>query len=234
VSKPADLTAYLFDGQPHVLSGELDRWMKASARFTAFVETYRDKIRKKMRVTRERESILDLRGELEVAYCLLGDRRFEVAYELYASGKRRGPDFTVTYRVNLRFNIEVARVRSDEAEPDLRRKEERILRVLLDKLGQMQPGMPNLLVIQMGQPLARAIDLNRLMQEVRTRADARDISFFGPSRYDGPGAFYKDFQRLGGILLWGAEQPWIHKQARPGLPPRVMRLVGALASGASG
>ena len=71
VTKSADLNAYIFEGQAHLLSGELMRWMDASARFTAFVETYRDKIRKKIRVTREPESMLDLRGELEVAYCLL-------------------------------------------------------------------------------------------------------------------------------------------------------------------
>ena len=39
---------------------------------------------------------------------------------------------------------------------DLQRKEERIL---LDKLGQVQPGMPNLLVIHTRADPARAIDL---------------------------------------------------------------------------
>ncbi len=90
--------------------------MEASSRFTAFVETYRDKIRKKIRVTREPASVLDLRGELQVAYCLLNDRRLAVAYEPYASAKRRGPDFAVTYRANLMFNIEVARIRVDESD----------------------------------------------------------------------------------------------------------------------
>ena len=128
----------------------LMQWMDSSSRFTAFVETYRDKIRKKIRVTRDPESALDVRGELEVAYGLLTDRRLAVAYEPYASAKRRGPDFAVTYRANLVFNIEVARIRVEErrgGEFDLQRKEERIVRILLDKLGQMQPGMANLLVI---------------------------------------------------------------------------------------
>ncbi len=68
-------------------------WMEASSRFTAFVETYRDKIRKKIRLTREPESALDLRGELDVAYCLLNDRRLAVAYEPYASAKNAAPIF---------------------------------------------------------------------------------------------------------------------------------------------
>ena len=122
---------------------ELLQWMEASPRFTAFSETYRDKIRKKFRVNRELESMLDLSGELEVAYYLLNDRRLVVAYEPYASSKRRGPDFAVTYRTNLVFNVEVARIRNEKdknGEIDFSRKEERLLRVLLDKLEQLHPG----------------------------------------------------------------------------------------------
>ncbi len=237
MSKQADLVAYVFEGRPHVLSHELVHWMEASPRFTAFVETYRDKIRKKIRVTREPASALDLRGELEVAYCLLNDRRLVVAYEPYASLKRRGPDFAVTYRANLVFNIEVARVRVEEKEVneiDLPRKEEHILRILLDKLGQMQPGMANLLVIHTSEELARSIDLARLMQKAKTRAERQDPSFYAASRYTSRAAFYKDFLHLSGILLWvpGAE-PWANKQARPGLPEQVLHLVSSLKSDAA-
>lgn len=284
MTKQDDLIAYLFDGQQRsdaalirmdaVLSGDLLQWMGASSRFTTFVEMYRDKIRKKIRVTREPESILDLRSELEVAYGLLTDRRLAAAYEPYASEKRRGPDFAVTYRTSLVFNIEVARIRVEESEaegdglaeggvpaqeinraPNVERKAERIL---LDKLGQMQPGMPNLLVIYTGGDLARSIDLGRLMQAIKTRAEGKDPSFYAISRYNSPAAFYKDFLHLSGILLWSehaaahaaahaarenaftgrkeavAAQPkapatpaylWVNKQARPGLPENVLRVV---------
>ena len=235
MSKPADLLAYLFEGQSHLLSAALMQWMEASPRFTAFVETYRDKIRKKIRVTRAPESILDLRGELEVAYCLLNDHRFAVTYEPYASAKRRSPDFAVTYRTNLVFNIEVARIRVEQNEAervangnavDLPRKEDRILRVLLDKLEQLQPGMANLLVVLTSPQLARSIQLARLMQAVKTRAEMRDPSFYAASRYTSPAAFYKDFLRLSGILLLAPQaQLWVNKQARLGLPEKVLRLV---------
>ena len=274
VTKQEDLIVYVFEGEHSIeaaqrdaagqLSGELLQWMDASGRFTAFVETYRDKIRKKIRVTREPESMLDVRGELEVACGLLSDRRLEVAYEPYASAKKRGPDFAVTYRTNLVFNIEVARIRVEDSEAEAlslarqaeqahlperahlserARKEERILRILLDKLGQMQPGMPNLLVIHTREELVRAIDLGRLMQAVKTRVEGKDPAFYGASRYSGPAAFYKDFLRLSGILLWAsapvkapslaalrcASPLWVNKQARPGLPENVLRVV-ALAS----
>lgn len=234
MTKQAGLIDYVFEQQPHPLSGALLQWMEASSRFTAFVDTYRDKIRKKVRLTRQPESALDLLGELEVAYCLLNDRRLAVAYEPYASAKRRGPDFAVTYRTNLVFNIEVARIRVEETEAngiDLPRKEERFLRILLDKLGQMQPGMPNLLVIHTRTELARSFDLDRLMQGVKTRAEGKDPFFYAASRYSRPADFYKEFLRLSGILLWAGEAPvWVNKQARPGLPENVIRLVSSLQS----
>jgi hypothetical protein len=237
VTKQADLIAYVFEGQPHQLSGALMRWMEVSSRFAAFVETYRDKIRKKIRVTREPESVLDLLGELEVAYCLLNDHRLAVAYEPYASEKKRSPDFAVTYRVNLTFTIEVARIHVEDSAVDgidFPRTEERILRVLLNKMGQMQAGMANLLVIHTREELAQAIDLDRLMQEVKTRAEGKDPSFFASSRYTGPTAFYKDFLRLSGILLWApGGQLWVNRQVRQRLPEKVLRLLRSLPPGAS-
>jgi len=228
----ADLLAFLFDGQPHLLSDELTRWLEASARFTLFVETYRDKIRKKIRLAREPETALDLRGELIVAYALLSDRRLDVAYEPYASAKGRGPDFAVTYRANLVFNIEVARMRMEAS--DLARKEERFLRILLYKLGQMQPGKPNLLVIHTRQELRRALDLDKFMQDLKIRVEKKDPAFYELSRYLNPAAFYKDFLHLSGILLWAASpeaQSWVNKQARPALEEKVLRLVAALVPG---
>lgn len=236
MTKQTDLTAYVFEGQAHLLSQTLMEWMEASSRFTAFVETYRDKIRKKIRVTREPESVLDLRGELEVAYCLHKDRRLTVAYEPYASAKKRSPDFAVTYRVNQVFNIEVARIRGDDRvdQADLSRKEERLLRLLLYKLGQMQPGMANLLVIHVPESLARSIELDKAMQTIKTRAEARDSSFYQASPYTSPADFYKDFIHLTGILLWTEEaQLWVNKQARASLGEKVLRLMRSLPPGFS-
>lgn len=235
MTKQADLIAYLFQGQPHQLSGILMQWMQASSRFTDFLDTYRDKVRKKIRVTREPESIMDLRCELKTAYCLLNDRRLEVVYEPYASTRKRSPDFAVTYRDNLVFNIEVARMRIEENqkhELDHQRKEVRIQRILLGKLEQLQPGMANLLVIHTREELAQYIDLGSFMQELKVRVERRDPSFYFASQYDSPAAFYKDFLHLSGILLWTDEtQLWINKQARPGLPEPVFRLVRLLPAG---
>lgn len=235
MSKSDDLSVYVFDGRSHLLSDALAAWMEDSSRFTAFVETYRDKIRKKIRLIRESESALDLRSELEVAYCLLKDRRLDVAYEPYAGAKRRGADFAVTYRRNLVFNIEVARIRVEADgvagnSPDLRRREERVVRILVDKLEQMQPGMANLLVIHTHAGLARAIDLERLMQQMKIKVENRDPAFYALTRSAGPAAFYKEFHRLSAILFWAqGAQPWVNKQARSEISGALLRLVCSLS-----
>ncbi|RPJ47800.1 MAG: hypothetical protein EHM21_07980 [Chloroflexi bacterium] len=252
MTKQADLTAYLFEGImlqrfDAALSADMLRWMESSPRYTDFVDIYRDKIRKKIRVTRDPESVLDVRSELEVACRLLDDRRFTLVYEPYASAKRRGPDFAVTYRANLVFNIEVARLRVEasgsegtgdalqaEREPESARKEDRIFRILLNKLGQMQSGMGNLLTIHTREELVRTIDLGKLMQTLKTRAEGKDPAFYAATRYPNPAAFYKDFHHLSGILLWASSpeiqlaQLWVNKQSRPGLDERVARLVAQL------
>jgi hypothetical protein len=229
MSKPDDLCAYLFDGQRRPLTGELRQWLEAAPRFVPFVEVHRDKIRKKIRVTHEAEGVLDLRAELEVAAALLSDRRLTVAYEPYASAKRRGPDFAVTYRTNHVFNVEVTRLRA-EAHGEPLRLEERLRRILLAKLGQMQPGMPNLLVIHTPPEAARTIDLEGFFQALKARVEAKEAALYAANGYLSPAAFYKDFLRLSAVLLWAREpRAWVNKPARPALEAKALRLVSALA-----
>src|SRR5512140_1336203 len=71
----------LFDGKPHPLAPLLVDWLGTSRRFAAFVSANETKIRKKLRSTREPESLRDLQLELETAYLLLQERSLSVAYE---------------------------------------------------------------------------------------------------------------------------------------------------------
>lgn len=231
VTKQADLIAYLFESRSHLLRNDLSKWMQDSARFTDFVDEYRDKIRKKIKVVNEPGRTLDLRGELEVAYRLLSEPRLALAYEPYASLQGRGPDFAATYRKNLVFNVEVARMGAKEGEfADTARNEERVLRIVLDKLGQMQMNMPNLLVIHVQERVAGALDLELLMQALRKKADRTDSSLYSHSRYSKPADFYKDFLRLSAILFWEPRaQTWINKQAKVGLDAKILCLVSSLA-----
>ena len=84
------------------LRSELGHWIEDSSRFAAFVSANRDKIRKKLSNADGADGRLDVRAELRVAYMLLADRRFDVAFEAYGA-HRSGPDLTATYRANQRF-----------------------------------------------------------------------------------------------------------------------------------
>jgi hypothetical protein len=108
-----ELLTYLFDGQSHLLAQPMATWLASSRRYAAFVTTFQDKIRKKLRVTQDQGNLLDLQLELETAYLLLQERPFSLVYEPQLGGKLRGPDFAVTYTTSLTFMAEVTRLRAD-------------------------------------------------------------------------------------------------------------------------
>lgn len=109
-----ELLAYVFDGRSHLLTQPMAKWLASSRRFTAFVTTFRDKIRKKIRATHDQESLLDLHLELETAFLLLQERPLSVVYEPEQLGRARSPDFAVSFTTSLSFMVEVTRLRADQ------------------------------------------------------------------------------------------------------------------------
>ena len=100
------------------LRSELAHWIENSPGFRAFLTTNQDKVRKKLTTSDGEEHRLDVRAELLVAYLIVADRRFELSFEAYGA-RRLGPDLTVTFRTNQRFNLEVTRLRTTgDADPD--------------------------------------------------------------------------------------------------------------------
>ena len=55
-----DLLTYIFDDEGGRLRSQLETWSMASRRFRDFAETYRDKIRKKLRHAQDEDSLKDL------------------------------------------------------------------------------------------------------------------------------------------------------------------------------
>src|SRR5215203_4526091 len=111
-----ELLAYIFARDAHALAAQFALWLASSPRFQALAAQYRDKIRKKVRGTRDQEGLRDLTFELEIAYLMLSERRFAVEYEKGGVGKQRAPDFHVTFRANTPFNVEVKRLRAPTIE----------------------------------------------------------------------------------------------------------------------
>lgn len=214
----------LFDRRPDdPFAAELLGWLAASARFRAFVEANRDKIRKKVRTAGDTESMRDVRAELHAARLLLEDRRIQLVFEAYGS-QAGGPDFTVSFRGTRSFNLEVTRLRKPPATADAGGP-------LLAKVRQLPPSVPNVVVIAVDGRDATALDVDAATRALRARADARDERFFARGGFEGRRGFYERYLRLGAVLVWaeggGTGEAraisWVNRSARIALPERALR-----------
>ena len=218
-----ELIVYLFGADRSSLTAEVGPWLFESPRFRAFAETYRDKIRKKTRGLRDDEGRRDFAFELAIAVRLLEERRFVLEYEPYGVGQR-APDFRVTFRSRLRFNVEVRRLR--QPAPADRAP---LIRAVCDKLGQLPPAMVNVLVLGTDGPSSAVDTLVPAMLWLQDRAAHRDEALFQLRGFTGVRDFLRQYQRLSGAL-WlagapGAERAslWRNPQARHLLPAELTR-----------
>jgi hypothetical protein len=226
--KNDQLLAYLFDDKPHRLTTPLANWINASRRYKEFAHEYRDKIRKKIRITNSDSAVLDLTAELETAYQLLQQKKFNVVYEPYGSEKGRGPDFAVTFKSQT-FNIEVTRIDPSHMELsgsppayDPQQAAIRLMDTICDKLGQMRPGMSNLLLIVTDSTFYAALDVEQAMVELKDRVERKEEGLFGRYRYEKPADFFKYYLRLSAIFTRtpAAKQSkiesalWLNNQAK--------------------
>jgi hypothetical protein len=230
-----ELHTSLFDGQPHLLAEPVGMWLASSRRFTAFANAYHTKIRKKLRATREPESLLDLRLELETAYLLLQERLLSVEYEPAHCGQERCPDFAVSYTTSLTFTVEVTRLRavqkatsSPEVNSGTPVAGERLADTICSKLGQLLPRQSNVLIIGVEALSLSQTDLHAAMRRVQQRAERNDPVFWQRYPFRDRAEFFQQYQRLGEVLLRPTQlqpgQPpvvWVNPQARHPLPGRV-------------
>jgi hypothetical protein len=227
-----ELLVYLFDGKPHLLAEPIQTWLMSSRRFTAFVTDFRNKIRKKLRVTQTQETLYDLRLELETAYLLLQERTLSLVYEPEHAGPGRSPDFAVTFTTSLTFMIEVTRLRAITKEPpssdNAMQVEERLADIICSKLGQFLPQRSNVLIVGVDTFYIRQIDLQKIMLRIQQRAEAKDSTLWQRYSFQERAEFFRHYHRLSEVLLRGsslqADQPfsvWVNPQAKHPLPSKV-------------
>jgi hypothetical protein len=228
-----ELIAYLFGADHSALAAEVGPWLVASPRFRAFAETYRDKIRKKARGLRDDEGRRDLLFELAIALRLLQERRFALEYESYGV-RQRAPDFRVTFRSRVRFNVEVRRLRQQAPSPEAP-ADPRIIRAVCDKLGQLPPAMINVLVLGADGPSSAADALAPAMLRLQDRAAHKDEVLFQERGFTGTRDFLRHYQRLSGALWLAGElgapraSLWRNPQARHPLPADLARALNNAA-----
>jgi hypothetical protein len=242
---PDELLAYVFDGKSHLLAQPMATWLASSRRFTTFVMTFRDKIRKKLRVMQDPESLLDLRLELETAYLLLQERPLSLVYEPQCR-QVRCPDFAVTFTTRLTFMVEVTRLRADPKSTPAEAQEstlatpapntlltippigEGLTDAICSKLAQLLPQHSNILLVGVEAVRLAHNDLHAAMLRIQRRAERNDSTFLQRHRFRDRADFFHHYQRLSEILVRGsplhADEPvvvWVNPQAKHPLPSKV-------------
>jgi len=224
-----ELLTYLFDGQAHLLRTPVAMWLGSSRRFSSFADTFRDKIRKKLRTMQDEERLQDLRLELETAYLLLQEKSLSVMYEPQY-GKVRGPDFEVAFTTSLTFMVEVTRLRSlhEQSEETLSSVTDRLTDTMCTKLEQLLSQRPNILVVGVDGPYPAQNDLQAAMTRLQQRAERNDTVFLQHYRFRHRAEFFRHYLQLSEMIErpshWKTEEPavvWVNAQAKHPLPSKV-------------
>jgi len=228
-----ELLNFLFDGGSHILAKPMGTWLASSRRFTAFVDTFRDKIRKKIRVTQDQETLLDLRLELETAYRLLQGRTLTLVYEPQLAEKVRSPDFAVTFTTSVTFMLEVTRLRTNQKSMEeqgtgTNATGDRLADAVCSKLGQLVHQQSNVLLVGMDALQLSQEDVRAAMLRMQQRAERNDPAFFQRYGFRDRAEFFRHYQRLSEIhIRWTDSQeknsfvPWVNPQAKILLPSKV-------------
>lgn len=209
-----DLLNFIFENKKPFFYKEFEGWVRGSRRFKAFAQQYGSKCRTKLRSVRDEAGMKDLYTELHTAVLLLREERFTLEYEKYAAAKQRGPDFTVTFKTHTPFNVEVRRVREWETENrDLWMA--KLMTVLCDKVGQMPPGVMNLLWLN-AECLITNDELTQAGLLLRQMADHKMEVFFTQRGFDSAADFLKRYAQLSGIVVLTASEKniWLNPLAR--------------------
>jgi hypothetical protein len=224
----AELLTALFGGDRHALSAACAAWMAASRPFRAFLMEHATKIRKKVRQAGNGETLGDLRLEMSAAYHMLtADRRVTLDYEHYLADKTRGPDFTVTFKGHVVFNLEVRRLRTAAAARKLGD-------VLCEKLRQMPTGAVNVLLVGVDGGAAGDVDCAATARQLVQRAESKEDAYFAARGFRDARDFLRALQRLSAVVVragWADAATamaalWLNPLAKHPLPDDVRKLIG--------
>lgn len=210
----AEVIEALFENKRHALYPTVSAWVIGDRRYRAFAERYHGKIRRKLRSAPDAAALADLQFELEIGRCLVQEARFEVEYEAYEA-RQGGPDYSVAFRVNTRFNVEVRRIRARETGDERVRK---LVETLTDKAKQMPPSVSNVLVMSDGS--APGDDLAAAGTLLRGLAERKVEAYFEARGYNSAADFLKQYRQMSAVAFLAGEQSllWHNPLAKYPLP----------------
>jgi hypothetical protein len=76
----------------------------------------------------------------------------------------------------------------------------RLMDTVCDKLGQMRPGMSNVLLIVTDSDFFAALDLEQAMAVLKDRVERKEAGLYGRYGFEKPADFFKYYLRLSAIL----------------------------------
>ena len=190
-----ELIQFIFEQNSEDHAASCLRGFQACPRFKAFAWEYRNKLRSKIRSSRDPDSLAAVWCEFALAWWLLQERRFEVFYEPFLKDKQKGPDFTVRFKGHVVFNVEVTRVRA------VRESSTKLAEIVCGKLSLMPVSAINLLVIEIAPALPTDFDLPSLLSDLLKRAEGKEEAYFLRQGFGGSKDFLRYWNRLSGVLV---------------------------------
>ena len=216
----ARLCATLFGSTP--LAPFCQTWATENARFAAFLDTYQDKIGKKLRGIRDEAGFFDLLAELDIAYRLLVERSFALIYEPYLADKRRGPDFAVTFKTHMLCNIEARHLQLSSSEPG-----PRLTAIFADKLRQLPPSVPNVLALSGATGITAPQQIQDALQALAALTSQRDGDDInrGERGFASARDLSRHLERLSAVAILAPPPAflWEHPRARHPLAPELRK-----------
>lgn len=195
------LLGAIFEDRRPDFYAEFAEWIRGSRRYRAFADTYRAKIRAKLRAARDADAVSDVYAELQTAVFLLREPKIALEYETYAATGKRGPDFSATWKAHTRFNVEVRRVRGVEWQNlDPEARQAKLTGILCDKAGQMPAGIVNVVWLA-GDAGISLDDVAGAAALLRVRAEGKEEAFFARRGFKSAAEFIRHYRHVSAVVV---------------------------------
>src|SRR5207237_1738562 len=117
-------------------------------------------------------------------------------FEAYGA-RRLGPDLSVTFRTNQRFNLEVTRLRATTGNAG----DDKLANLVTGKLRQLPGDLPNALVITTRRLQLSELSLAAAVRMPKLHSDGKGELFFTRRGFRNARDFYAQYLHLSGILV---------------------------------
>lgn len=200
------------DSTDSTIRSSIDRFLNRE-KFRDFAVRNSSKISAKFSQASTIDDKRDVLAELEFAFLMI-NHVVGLEYELNAKTVR-APDFRLEVEKNSYMGAEVRRIRYnpddieeiDRLEGELKFKNNesfKITDIIFEKIGQLEPGIPNIIYIRSHRLIFEALDACQALIRMRNRIMSSDLEFIvekSKGEYESLGEFRDAYSRLSAIVF---------------------------------